>query len=254
MIQELSLPNFQKKRGCKFKSLFAICISHEHLKQQKPSAYHEEKFQFQDNRASREAVKQIDLASKSHESIKEQLEPTEVQNPGPSGCGLLILNANALNCKDKKQALALRLIQKMNDEKNNEEKYIEYFKQLLSYEYFRGEKTSFEIDELENEIFDLHNSSLKVSSNYSKSKNSKTKTVSNTDKSKNQISASKEDYKKSENLSYNNKSKLVHQNRDRNCIRNEIIDKLLSCNKKDAHYDSLINELIDQVESFCNNS
>ena len=95
---------------------------------------------------------------------------------------------------------------------------------------------------------------MKVTSNYSKSKNRKTKTFSDTDKSKNQISVSTEDYKKSKHLSYNNKTKFVHQNRDRKFMRSAIIDKLILCYKKDGRYDSLINELIDQEENFCNDS
>ena len=121
----------------------------------KPRSYQYEKFQSKN--ASRENLKQVDLTSQSNVNIKEQLEPSELQNQGTSGCSFLILNADS---KDEY-------------EKNDEEKYIKYFKRLLSCEYFRKENTSFEIDELEYEIFDLPNNSLQVSSNYSKSKNSK---------------------------------------------------------------------------------
>ena len=137
----------------------------------KPRSNQYEKFHCKNG--SRENLKQVDLTSQSNENIKEQLEPSELQNQGTSGCSFLILDANTLKSMDKKQALALWLIQKMNDEKNDEEKYIKYFKRLLSCEYFRKENTSFEIDELEYEIFDLPNNSLQVSSNYSKSENSK---------------------------------------------------------------------------------
>ena len=220
----------------------------------KPRPYQESKVQPLSNNASKQNVKQIDETFQSQGNMKEKLEPTEEPNQGTSGCSALILNANTLKRNDKKQALALRLIQKMNDEKNDEEKYIKYFKRLLSYEESRNEKTSIEIDEQEYEIFDLPNDSVKAIPKNAKYKNDETKTLSKTTKSKSQIPVSTEDDKKYENLRYNNKDKFVHQDKDKMLMRTEIIDKLSSCYKKDAHYDLLINQLIDQEESFCNDS
>ena len=216
----------------------------------KPRSNPEKKVCARSNDGSKQTVKQINITPQSQEKLKLPEDPDQ----GSSGCSSLILNANTLKRKDKKQALALRLIQKLNDEKNDEKKYIEYFKRLLSYEGSRNEKTSIEIDEEEYEIFDLPNDSLKAIPKIAKSKNHKTKTLSKTKKSKNRVHASTEHYVNNENPGYKNENKLAHQDNYRTFMRTEIINKLLSCYKKDAYYDSLINQLIDQEESFCNDS
>ena len=220
----------------------------------KPRSYSENKIRERSNDGSKQNEKQINLTSQSQEKVKEKLELIEDPDQGSSGCSSLVLNANTLKRKDKKQALALRLIQKLNEEKNDEEKYIEYFKRLLSYEGSRNEKTSIDIDELEHEIFDLPNDLLKAIPKNAKSKNDKTKILSKTRKSKNQVHVSTEHYKKSENPGFENENKLAHQDNYRTFMRTEIIDKLSTCYEKDAHYDLLINQLIDQEESFCNDS
>ena len=220
----------------------------------KPRSHRENKVQAQHYDGSKQNVKQIDQPPQCQENMTEKLEPSEDPNQGSSGCSSLILNANTLKRKDKKQALALRLIQKMSDEKNDEEKYIKYFKRLLSYEDSRIEKTSVEIDDLEYEIFDDANHSSKAIPKYAKSKNDKTKTVSKTEKSKNQIPTSAEDYKKSKTHGSDKRKRSIVQDNDRTFMRTEIIDKLSSCYKKDAYYDLLINQLIDQEERFCNDN
>ena len=82
-----------------------------------------------------------------------------------SSCNSLILSADTLNIKDKKQAFALKLIQKMAEEKNEEEKYLEHFKRLVTYEVFRKDKESFGIQEIENEILITRNDSLQIKCN-----------------------------------------------------------------------------------------
>ena len=162
-----------------------------------------------------------------------------------SSCSSLILSADILNIKDKKQLFALKLIQKMAEEKDDEEKYLEHFKRLVSYEVFRKDKESFGVNELENEIFIIHDNLMKVINRHGKSKGSKTKVKRKYNTSRNKVSISSEEIEESEQTSSQECLKT-----ERTIMRTEILSKLSSCYRKDINYDSLINELIDLEEGF----
>ena len=162
-----------------------------------------------------------------------------------SSCNSLILSADILNIKDKKQIFALKLIQKMSEAKDDEEKFLEHFKRLVSYEVFRKDKESFGVNELENEIFISHDNLMKVINTHGKSKGNKTKVKRKYNTSRNKVGISSKENKESEQTSFQECLKT-----ERTIMRTDILSKLSSCYRKDFNYDSLINELIDLEEGF----
>ena len=160
-----------------------------------------------------------------------------------------ILNADSLNLKDNKQVFSLILIQKMSENKDDEEKYLEYFKRLVSFEEFCKDKESFGIDELENEILIPQNDILKITHEHVKSKGRELKSGRKTKKAGNKSDVFCEDCDESETPVENIKSTQDSPKIERIVMRSEILSRLLSCYINDFNYDSLMNELIDLEES-----
>ena len=137
----------------------------------------------------------------------------------------------------------------MSENKDDEEKYLEYFKRLVSFEEFCKDKESFGIDELENEILIPQNDILKITHEHVKSKGRELKLGRKTKKAGNKSDISCEDCDESEPPVKNIKSTQDSPKTGRIVLRTEIITKLSSCYIKDFNYDSLMNELIDLEES-----
>ena len=165
-------------------------------------------------------------------------------------CNSLILTAEGLNLKDKKQELSLKLIHKMSENKGDEEKYLEYFKRLISFEEFCKDKESIDLDELQNEILIPQNDSFKIICKHVKSKGREEKVEKKTKKAGTKSDISSEGNKESETTVKNTKSAKEGPKTERIVMRTEILNNLSTCYVKDTTYDSLMNELIDIEESF----
>ena len=201
------------------------------------------------NDTSRDEQKS-ELSSDVHGHIPNQIETDYSKEQGPSGCNSLVLNVKKLEVKDKKQELALKIINKMSEEKDDEKGYLEYFKRLVSYENLRKSKESIDVDEVENKIFLASNDSVNVAPRCVKSKGKKKKYGLKPKTSKNVLDISTDEGTETKTTTDSNNTELEGQTSHRIVMRIEIINKLSSCHKKDLTYDSYINELIDLEESF----
>ena len=201
------------------------------------------------NDTSRDEQKS-EISSEVHGHIPNQVETDDSKEQGPSGCNSLVLNVKKLEVKDKKHELALKIINKMSEEKDDEKRYLEYFKRLVSYEDLRKSKESIDIDEVENKIFLVSNDSFNVAPRYVRPKGKKKKYGLKPKKSKNVLNISTEKGTEPKTTINSNNTELVGHTSHRTVMRIEIINKLSSCHKKDLTYDSYINELIDLEESF----
>ena len=138
----------------------------------------------------------------------------------------------------------------MFESRDDDEKYLEDFKRLVTYEEFCKDKESFGIDELENEILIPRNDSLKTTHKHLKSKGRGLKFESKTKKTGNRSDISSEEKEECKRSKKNIKMASEEQKLERKILRSEILSKLSSCYIKDINYDSLMNKLIDLEESF----
>ena len=197
---------------------------------------------------SRRNLKKKDVLPESNGYVHNQQEATSIQEPGTSGS--LVLCPSNLSIKDEKQAFALKLIQMMSEDINDEDRYLEYFKRLLSFEEDRKDDNFIQIVDLEVEIgFKQNKSMAKVAKNVT-SKSKDKKSVLKTNKPKNNYSVNVEVDGKNKRDGNEKRKAPSGDLEHRIAMRTEIIDKLQTCYKKDVIYDSLINDLIDYEESF----
>ena len=138
----------------------------------------------------------------------------------------------------------------MFESRDDDEKYLEDFKRLVTYEEFCKDKESFGIQEIENEILITRNDSLQITHKHLKSKGRGLKFESKTKKTGNRSDISSEEKEECKRSKKNIKMASEEQKLERKILRSEILSKLSSCYIKDINYDSLMNKLIDLEESF----